>query len=113
MPRKRHFVDTIAFDVEMKKQRTRARAANKFTIRDGMEYSGRITEFHGYEDLRYEGKVLAIHKEGVSVNFIEVGDEAIIMLDHTPFYAESGGQVGDHGELLASNGTFTVTDTQK
>lgn len=107
------FVDTIAFDVEMKKQRTRARAANKFTIRDGMEYSGRITEFHGYEDLRYEGKVLAIHKEGVSVNFIEVGDEAIIMLDHTPFYAESGGQVGDHGELLASNGTFTVTDTQK
>lgn len=106
-------VDHAGFEQAMARQREQARAANKFTMQEGIEYNGSQTTFYGYEALRHEGQVLAIYKQGSPVDFIEAGDEAVVVLDQTPFYAESGGQVGDCGELLAANGTFAVTDTQK
>ncbi|MBC7945302.1 MAG: alanine--tRNA ligase, partial [Burkholderiales bacterium] len=71
------------------------------------------TRFHGYDVLQYNAQILAIYKEGVSVEMINAGDAAVIVLNETPFYAESGGQVGDTGMLLAGHGTFRVDDTQK
>lgn len=106
-------IDHAGFEHAMERQREQARAANKFTMQEGIEYSGGQTVFHGYEALQHDGQVVAIYKEGSSVNFIEAGDEAVVVLDQTPFYAESGGQVGDSGELLATNGMFVVADTQK
>ena len=106
-------VDHAGFERAMDSQRERARAASKFNIQDGMDYSGGSTQFHGYESLQHEGQVIAIYKEGNRVDFIEAGDEAVVVLDQTPFYAESGGQVGDCGELLTANGTFNVVDTLK
>ena len=106
-------VDHAGFERAMGSQRERARAASKFSIQDGMDYSGGSTQFRGYESLQHEGQVIAIYKEGNRVDFIEAGDEAVVVLDQTPFYAESGGQVGDCGELLTANGTFNVVDTLK
>jgi alanyl-tRNA synthetase len=106
-------VDHAGFEQAMARQREQARAANKFTMQEGIEYNGSQTTFYGYEALQHEGQVLAIYKQGSPVDFIEAGDEAVVVLDQTPFYAESGGQVGDSGELLAANGTFAVADTQK
>ncbi len=106
-------VDHAGFEQAMARQREQARAANKFTMQEGIEYSGNQTTFYGYETLQHEGQVLAIYKQGSAVDFIEAGDEAVVVLDQTPFYAESGGQVGDSGELLVANGTFAVADTQK
>ena len=106
-------VDHAGFEQAMARQREQARAANKFTMQEGIEYSGSQTTFYGYDTLQHEGRVLAIYKHGSAVDFIEAGDEAVVVLDQTPFYAESGGQAGDSGELLAANGTFAVTDTQK
>lgn len=106
-------VDNAGFDKAMARQREQARAANKFTMTEGLAYTGDQTVFHGYDALQHEGKILAIYKAGTPVDFIEAGDEAVVVLDHTPFYAESGGQVGDSGELMAANGTFAVSDTQK
>jgi alanyl-tRNA synthetase len=101
------------FEKEMGVQRERAREASKFIMQSGIEYNGRTTQFHGYEGLQHEGQVLAIYKDGSRVDFIKAGDEAVVVLDHTPFYAESGGQVGDRGELLSDSGIFTVAETQK
>ena len=106
-------IDHAGFEQAMARQREQARAANKFTMQEGIEYNGSQTTFYGYEALQHEGQVLAIYKQGSPVEFIEAGDEAVVVLDQTPFYAESGGQVGDCGELLAANGTFAVADTQK
>jgi alanyl-tRNA synthetase len=106
-------IDETGFDQAMERQRERARTTSKFVMQEAIAYSGPSTAFHGYESLQHEGQVLAIYKEGSRVEFIEAGDEAVIVLDKTPFYAESGGQVGDSGELLAANGTFAVADTQK
>jgi alanyl-tRNA synthetase len=106
-------IDETGFDQAMERQRERARTTSKFVMQEAIAYSGPSTTFHGYESLQHEGQVLAIYKEGSRVEFIEAGDEAVIVLDKTPFYAESGGQVGDSGELLAANGTFAVADTQK
>ncbi len=106
-------IDQAGFERAMERQRERARATSKFTMEEGITYSGPSTAFHGYEGLQHEGEVLAIYKEGSRVDFIEAGDEAVVVLDQTPFYAESGGQVGDRGELLAANGTFAVSDTLK
>ncbi|MDN5936129.1 MAG: alanine--tRNA ligase, partial [Nitrosospira sp.] len=112
--RERDFtIDHAGFEQAMERQRERAKAASKFTLQDGIAYSGPSTEFHGYENLQFEGQILAIYKEGSRVDFIEAGDEAVVVLDQTPFYAESGGQVGDCGELLAANGAFAISDTQK
>lgn len=106
-------IDHAGFEQAMARQREQARAANKFTMQEGIEYNGNQTTFYGYESLQHEGQVLAIYKQGSAVDFIEAGDEALVVLDQTPFYAESGGQVGDCGELLAGNGTFAIADTQK
>lgn len=106
-------IDYAGFDKAMEDQRERARAAGKFTMQGGMEYHGIPTEFYGYDSLQQEGRILAIYRQGSQVGFIEANEEAVIVLDRTPFYAESGGQVGDCGELLAANGTFVVADTQK
>ncbi len=106
-------VEYDSFEQAMARQREQARSANKFTMDENIAYSGQHTEFHGYTALQHEGQILAIYKQGSIVDFIEAGDKAIIVLDQTPFYAESGGQVGDCGELLAGNGTFSVSDTQK
>src|SRR5215467_7422366 len=107
-------IDHAGFEAAMERQRERARAAGKFKMEAGVEYSGRRTDFRGYDTLAVDdAKIAAIYREGTSVPAIAKGDAAIIVLDKTPFYAESGGQVGDAGELVAASGTFTVSDTQK
>jgi alanyl-tRNA synthetase len=106
-------VDYAGFEAAMQRQRERARAASKFTVSAGVEYSGRPTEFHGYDTLTLEATVAALYREGTSVGEITAGEAAVVVLDRTPFYAESGGQVGDRGELAGTNGSFTVEDTQK
>ena len=106
-------VDFAGFEAAMGQQRERARAASKFGTQSAVEYSGRKTEFHGYDTLTLEARIVAIYKEGIAVPAIEAGDSAVIVLDRTPFYAEAGGQVGDRGQLIASRGTFHVRDTQK
>lgn len=106
-------IDLAGFEIYMAEQRDRARASGKFVMQTGIEYAGLPTEFHGYETLQYEAHILALYKEGSRTDFIESGEEAVIVLDKTPFYAESGGQTGDSGELLSGGGTFVVKDTQK
>ena len=107
-------VDYAGFEAAMERQRERARAASKFTAAAAVEYSGAATEFHGYDTLALEAKVVALYnREGVQAQEISGGDAAIVVLDRTPFYAESGGQVGDSGELAGKSGTFAVEDTQK
>lgn len=106
-------IDLAGFEVCMDEQRDRARASGKFTMQTGLEYVGLPTEFHGYDALQHEAHVLALYKEGSRADFIEAGEEAVVVLDQTPFYAESGGQTGDSGELLSGTGTFVVRDTQK
>jgi alanyl-tRNA synthetase len=107
-------VDHAGFEEAMERQRERARAASKFQMGASVDYKGAKTEFKGYESLAVEdARVTAIYKEGTSVRSIAAGEAAIVVLDRSPFYAESGGQVGDRGELVASGGTFVVSDTQK
>jgi len=107
-------LDYAGFEAAMERQRGRARAASKFQMGTSVEYQGAKTDFKGYEMIAVDdAKVLAIYRDGASVGSISTGEQAIIVLDHTPFYAESGGQAGDAGELVAPGGTFAVTDTQK
>jgi alanyl-tRNA synthetase len=106
-------VDYAGFEEAMQRQRERARAASRFTMTQSMDYSGHATEFHGYEHLSLDAKVVAMYKGGTPVEELVAGEEGVVVLDRTPFYAESGGQVGDRGELVAPGGTFTVDDTQK
>ncbi len=106
-------VDFAGFEAAMQQQRERARAASKFTLGRTLEFSGQPTVFVGYDSLEQEGRILAIYKAGSPVGEITAGDEAVIVLDRTPFYAESGGQVGDVGELASGHGVFRVEDTQK
>ena len=107
-------IDHAGFEEAMERQRERGRAAGKFRMEAGVEYSGGATEFRGYDTLAVsDARIVAVYKEGTSVPGIATGDSAIVVLDRTPFYAESGGQVGDAGELVAAGGTFTVSDTQK
>jgi alanyl-tRNA synthetase len=106
-------VDSTAFDAAMARQKEQARAAGKFKMAANLEYSGLPTTFHGYEKLETVAKVLALYKDGIAVESLNEGDLGVAVLDHTPFYAESGGQVGDSGELRGGNGIFAVEDTQK
>jgi len=107
-------VDAQGFELAMQKQRDQARAAGKFKVAQGLEYSGKPTQFHGYDTLRHEGaKVTALYVDGSAVQSVKAGDAAVIVLDNTPFYAESGGQVGDKGELRNESVRFTVEDTFK
>jgi alanyl-tRNA synthetase len=106
-------VDQAGFDVAMDRQREQARAAGKFKMAEGLVYSGAQTVFEGYDHLQRSGKVLALYVGGSAVERVSAGQDAIVVLDQTPFYAESGGQVGDTGSLTASSAQFDVLDTQK
>ena len=107
-------VDQAGFDAAMSRQREQARAAGKFKMAAGLEYKGAPTEFHGYTELVFEAaKVTAVYVDGVQVDEAKPGDDAVVALDHTPFYAESGGQVGDSGELRNNTSRFQVEDTLK
>ena len=107
-------VDAAGFEVAMQKQRDQARAAGKFKVAQGLDYKGTPTQFHGYETLKHEGaKVTALYVDDSEVPSVKAGDAAVIVLDHTPFYAESGGQVGDKGELRNESIRFAVEDTFK
>jgi alanyl-tRNA synthetase len=107
-------VDEAGFEVAMNRQRDQARAAGKFKMAQGLEYSGAPTVFHGYDTLNKDSaKVLALYVDGTQVNSIKAGDSAVLVLDNTPFYAESGGQVGDAGELRNQSSLFEVEDTLK
>jgi alanyl-tRNA synthetase len=106
-------VDVAAFDKAMARQKEQARAAGKFKMAANLEYSGPATAFHGYEILESKANVLALYKDGASVNELNEGEMGVAVLDDTPFYAESGGQVGDRGELRSAHGIFAVEDTQK
>ncbi|MBW8327813.1 MAG: alanine--tRNA ligase [Thiobacillus sp.] len=106
-------VDTAAFDAAMQRQKNQARAAGKFKLGAGLDYSGAATTFHGYDTLTHDATVLALYKDGAAVNELKEGELGVVVLDHTPFYAESGGQAGDHGVLQSTHGVFEVEDTQK
>ncbi len=107
-------VDEARFEQLLGEQRQRAREAGKFKMAHGLEYSGIPTTFHGYDSLVHEGaKITAIYVDGTHVHHANAGDDAVIVLDHTPFYAESGGQVGDTGELRNATARFQVEDTIK
>ena len=107
-------VDETAFDAAMARQRDQARAAGKFKMSAALGYSGAKTTFHGYEKLAIDdARVIALYVEGSAVESISAGQAAIVVLDHTPFYAESGGQAGDQGVLLAGSARFEVSDTLK
>lgn len=107
-------VDDMGFDHAMEHQRTLARAAGKFKMAQGLEYSGTTTAFHGYEHLALEhATVQAIYVDGTPVLELKSGEDAVIVLDQTPFYAESGGQIGDCGELRNQAALFRVEDTIK
>ena len=107
-------VDSAAFDAAMDRQRAQARAAGKFKAAQGLEYEGPPTRFHGYDHLVCEhSKVGALYVDGTPVRRARAGDDVVIVLDHTPFYAESGGQVGDTGELRNARSRVLVEDTIK
>ena len=106
-------IDMAGFEAAMDEQRARARAASKFSMAAGLEYSGGKTVFRGYDTLSLSARVVALYREGAAVQALKAGESGIVVLDQTPFYAESGGQVGDRGELVGSGGTFPVADTQK
>jgi alanyl-tRNA synthetase len=108
--------DLEGFEREMEAQRTRARAASSFKMAGNVEYSGAETQFNGYERDSIEATVLALYRGAEAVNTLKQGEEGIVVLDRTAFYAEGGGQVGDRGEISISGGVdalFDVADTQK
>jgi alanyl-tRNA synthetase len=107
-------VDEAGFNAAMQRQREQARAAGKFKMQQGLEYSGVDTAFHGYEHLVCESsKVTALYVDGSTVQQARAGEDVVVVLDHTPFYAESGGQAGDAGELRNGSTRVVVEDTLK
>ncbi|MBK1735741.1 alanine--tRNA ligase [Halorhodospira abdelmalekii] len=106
-------VDYAGFEARMAEQRERARAASRFgSAREAVVDAGE-SRFTGYETLADQGQIISLYRDGTSVQRLSAGEEGMIVLDQTPFYAESGGQVGDRGELLAAGVRFVVTDTLK
>jgi alanyl-tRNA synthetase len=107
-------VDEARFEQLLEQQRQRAREAGKFKMGQGLEYSGSPTTFHGYDKLIHDtARVTAMYADGTAVEQAGAGDDVVVVLDHTPFYAESGGQVGDTGELRNAASRFLVDDTLK
>ncbi|HEZ1990263.1 TPA: alanine--tRNA ligase [Neisseria meningitidis] len=106
-------LDEAGFEREMEAQRARARAAQSFKANAQLPYDGQDTEFKGYSERQTESKVLALYKDGEQVNELNEGDSGAVVIDFTPFYAESGGQVGDVGYIFSSENRFEVRDTQK
>ena len=107
-------IDIAGYEAAMDEQRRQARASSKFKSAQGVDYAGAKTVFKGYERLTVEScTVIALYLEGTAVDELDSGEAGIVVLDQTPFYAESGGQVGDIGELVSTHGTFVVATTQK
>jgi alanyl-tRNA synthetase len=107
-------VDEAGFEAAMNRQRETARAAGKFKAGGSLDYSGVATQFHGYDQLDIAGaRVSGLYVDGVAVARVEPGSHAVVVLDRTPFYAESGGQVGDQGVIATPAARFAVTDTLK
>jgi alanyl-tRNA synthetase len=106
-------LDEAGFNAAMEHQKATARAAGKFKMNTAVEYSGDKTKFVGYDHLAQDGKVVALYVEGSAVQQVVAGQAAIVVLDTTPFYAESGGQCGDSGVLESAATLFEVSDTQK
>jgi alanyl-tRNA synthetase len=106
-------VDEAGFSAAMEKQKAAGRAAGKFKMDRVLDYAGAINRFVGYDKLEEAAKVVAIYVDGTPADVLKSGQEGIVVLDSTPFYAESGGQVGDEGVLQASAANFLVQDTQK
>jgi len=106
-------VDEAGFHVAMEKQKAQARAAGKFKMDRALEYTGAGNTFVGYEHLSQSAQVLALYVDGTPVQTLKAGQSGVVVLNATPFYAESGGQVGDEGQLQAAGVLFEVADTQK
>jgi alanyl-tRNA synthetase len=106
-------VDEAGFNEAMEAQKTRARAAGKFKMDKALEYTGELNAFVGYEQLQFTSKIIALYADGTPASVLNAGQNGVIVLDTTPFYAESGGQVGDEGTISAASGSFEVQDTQK
>ncbi|EGC55402.1 alanyl-tRNA synthetase [Neisseria meningitidis M6190] len=106
-------LDEAGFEREMEAQRARARAAQSFKANAQLPYDGQDTEFKGYSERQTESKVLALYKDGEQVDELNEGDSGAVVIDFTPFYAESGGQVGDVGYIFSGENRFEVLDTQK
>ena len=106
-------VDEAGFEKAMDRQRDQARAAGKFKVAAALDYSGKPTRFHGYDELVQDSTVLALYHEGSQVQALEAGQTGVVVIADTPFYAESGGQVGDSGLITADGVRFEVEDTQK
>ncbi len=106
-------VDEAGFHAAMAKQKNQARAAGKFKMDKALEYTGAGNTFVGYDDLKTEAQVVAVYLDGTSVAELKHGQSGVVVLNTTPFYAESGGQVGDEGVLVSGSAQFAVADTQK
>ena len=106
-------LDEEGFNREMEAQRARARAAQNFKANAQLDYTGADTEFTGYEKRSQDTKIIALYKGSEAVNELQAGEAGVVVLEQTPFYAESGGQVGDVGFIFAGENRFRVEDTQK
>ena len=106
-------VDEAGFHTAMEKQKNQARAAGKFKMDKALEYTGAGNTFVGYDELKATAQVVAVYLDGTSVAELKHGQSGVVVLNTTPFYAESGGQVGDEGVLVSGSAQFAVTDTQK
>ena len=106
-------VDEAGFNAAMEHQKNTARAAGKFKMDKALEYGGAANQFTGYEHLSGTAKIVALYVDGISVAALKAGQNGVVVLDSTPFYAESGGQVGDQGVITAGSARFAVQDTQK
>ena len=106
-------VDEAGFNAAMERQKAQARAAGKFKMDKALEYSGAGNAFVGYDQLEAPAKIVALYLDGTSVAALKQGQSGVVVLDSTPFYAESGGQVGDEGLIAAGSARFAVSDTQK
>jgi len=106
-------VDIDGFNAAMARQKDQARSAGKFKMAANLEYDGIATTFYGYDTLDVAGQISGLYKDGAAVNQLNEGEQGVVVLNNTPFYAESGGQIGDCGEVKSANGIFAVEDTQK
>lgn len=106
-------VDEAGFKTAMEKQKAQARAAGKFKMDKALEYTGAANQFTGYEHLAETAKIVAIYVDGASAAALKAGQNGVVVLDATPFYAESGGQVGDEGVITSGSARFAVGDTLK
>jgi alanyl-tRNA synthetase len=106
-------VDAAGFNAAMEAQKAKGRAAGKFKMDRALEYSGHGNAFVGYDHLTYGTNIVALYLDGVAVEELKEGQSGVVVLDSTPFYSESGGQVGDQGAIFCDHALFMVADTQK